>query len=345
MGNSMSCAGKYNGQDFGAPRADGKDGLGRQALDQQLISTRLIESALGVCAVNSDVSSKNSKQREEVDCMIVQMTSSTASTADSDHAVSICQSTASAFGERNSQLRYMEPDQTIIIFDWDDTLCPSTFMRRHNSSTRGKGMKAPIEEQTQQELEKLVDQVIPLLRAAQAMGKVVLVTNARRPWVDTSCARFIPRLQEYLKGIDIIYAMEYLNDAEATRALTTNTLITSKARAMRAAVGEFYSRYANQSWKNLVSVGDALYEHEAIRQVAEERPGGLIGGPAKKCRTKTIKLIESPTVSGLALELSLVENWLAKVVLYDGDVDMDLAANESQLNKWIEQFGNSGLMA
>eukprot|EP00929_Paragymnodinium_shiwhaense_P108476 TRINITY_DN7478_c0_g2_i2.p1 TRINITY_DN7478_c0_g2~~TRINITY_DN7478_c0_g2_i2.p1 ORF type:complete len:336 (+),score=82.56 TRINITY_DN7478_c0_g2_i2:95-1102(+) len=335
MGGSTSCVGKYNRQDLGAPRADGKDGLGRHVLEQQLVSTRLLESALGVFAVNSDVSSKNSKQREEVHCMMAQLSSNA-----TDDGMVNCRSTASAFGMVNSQLHYMAPDQTIIIFDWDDTLCPSTFMRRHCGSTRGNSMNAPIEQQMQQELDRLVDQVIPLLRAAQAMGKVVLVTNARRPWVDTSCAKYIPRLQEHLKGIDVIYAMEYLSDAEATRALTTNTLVQSKARAMKAAVGDFYSRYANQSWKNLISVGDALYEHEAIRQVAEERPG-----QSKKCRTKTMKLIESPTVSGLALELSLVENWLAKVVLHDGDVDIDLAADENQLNKWISQFGNSGLMA
>lgn len=29
-----------------------------------------------------------------------------------------------------SMLQFAKPDQTIIIFDWDDTLCPSTSLRR-----------------------------------------------------------------------------------------------------------------------------------------------------------------------------------------------------------------------
>lgn len=29
----------------------------------------------------------------------------------------------------DSQLKYADQDQTIILFDWDDTLCPSTFAR------------------------------------------------------------------------------------------------------------------------------------------------------------------------------------------------------------------------
>merc|ERR1719310_1854011 len=136
-------------------------------------------------------------------------------------------------------MRYMEPDQTIIIFDWDDTLCPSSWMRRNaTGSNRGNSVKAlknSMDQETEMELQQLAMQVIPLLRAAQAMGKVVLVTNARRPWVDTSCARFLPQIQQHLKSIDIIYAMEYLSDTNPN-FFTTDTLIESKARAMRAAV-------------------------------------------------------------------------------------------------------------
>merc|ERR1719321_1346353 len=138
-------------------------------------------------------------------------------------------------------------------------------MKRHTAATRGpsaRPLKAPINDEVQRELDMLTDQVIPLLRAAQAMGKVVLVTNARRPWVSTSCARFLPQIQEHLKSIDIVYAMEYLTDNMGPMHLTTDTLIESKARAMRAAISDFYSKYENQSWKNIISVGDALYEHE-----------------------------------------------------------------------------------
>lgn len=188
----------------------------------------------------------------------------------------------------------------------------------------------------------MTSQVVPLLRAAQAMGKVVLVTNARRPWVKTSCSKFIPKLQEHLEGIDIVYAMEFL---EESSPLTTGTLVESKARAMKSAVSEFYSKYAGQSWKNLISIGDALYEHEAIRQVARERPGGIHGGGSKKCRTKTVKLIEAPTIPGMVMQLSLLENWLAKIVLADNDVSIDFAAPEEEIKRCIDEYGNDGLCA
>jgi len=341
MGNSVACAGKFGNElDLtGAPRPDGLERLGRQELAQRQETTRAIEGVLSVCNHDSHVSDKNQKQREDVEDIIMHFgphcSVGKCSSMNSES------STQASVGNVNSQLRFMEPDQTIIIFDWDDTLCPSTFMKRYSQATRGpsaKTLKAPISDDIQTELDTLTDQVIPLLRAAQAMGKVVLVTNARRPWVNTSCGRFIPKLQESLKGIDVVYAMEFLSD---TSYLTTDTLIESKSRAMRSAVSEFYTKYAGQSWKNLISVGDALYEHEAIRQVARDANPGT----TKKCRTKTVKLIESPTISGLVMQLSLLENWLAKIVLKDDDVSLDFAASEPDIKRWIEEYGNDGLCA
>merc|ERR1712050_16295 len=101
---------------------------------------------------------------------------------------------------------------------------------------------------------------------------------------------------------------------------TVGSLTETKARAMKGAVSNFYSRYASQSWKNVISIGDALYEHKAIRQVTCERSS------QKKCRTKTLKLMEAPSISGLTMQLSIVESWLAKLVQEDDDADIDFTA-------------------
>lgn len=34
-----------------------------------------------------------------------------------------------------SQAEYFKPDQTIILFDWDDTLCPSNWIRENRPAT------------------------------------------------------------------------------------------------------------------------------------------------------------------------------------------------------------------
>merc|ERR1719242_2415388 len=87
--------------------------------------------------------------------------------------------------------------------------------------------------------------------------------------------------------------------------------------------------------KNIISIGDALFEHTAIRQVVDERP------MEEKCRTKTIKLLESPTIAGMIVQLSLVKSWMTKIVQVDGDIDIDLSADEDTVNNWVQMFGDA----
>lgn len=233
----------------------------------------------------------------------------------------------------NSQLDYANPDQTIIILDWDDTLCPSTCIRRHAKFDQKGRFAVKLDQKIRAELNMLADQVLQLMRDVQTLGKVVIVTNAKRPWVNISCNNFLPSVKGCLKNVPIIYALELIKEcgSDKSKGLLTET----KARAMKAAVTEFYSRYPRQSWKNIISVGDAEFEHMAIRQVVDKRP------MEEKCRTKTIKLLESPTIAGMVVQLSLVKSWMTKIVQIDGDIDIDLAADEETVNNWVTLFGET----
>lgn len=236
-----------------------------------------------------------------------------------------------------SQLLYADPNQTIIIYDWDDTLCPSTCMRRHLHAKKKGRMGVQLEPGVQAELNMLAEQAVPLLRASMMMGKVVIVTNAKRPWVEVSCNHFLPSVKEVLKDIPVIYALELLEDFNVEGCKEPTSLLTeTKARAMKAAVSAFYSRYPRQSWKNIISIGDALFEHTAIRQVVGDRPQSQ-----KRCRTKTIKLLEGPTVAGMVVQLSIVGSWLSKIIQMDSDVDIDLGADEESIDKWVTLFADT----
>jgi len=244
-------------------------------------------------------------------------------------------------GTRNSfesQMCFADANQTIVIYDWDDTLCPSTCMRRYAHFDKQGRLAVNMDRETRSELNMLADQVIPLMRLSQSMGKVVIVTNAKRPWVDISCSNFLPQLKGCLQNVPVIYALELVKDAVRMDTFDKDNgalLTETKARAMKAAVSQFYSRYPHQSWKNIVSIGDAQFEHTAVRQVVGDRPS------QKRCRTKTIKLLEGPTIAGMVVQLSIVESWLTKIIQIDSDVDIDLSANEETVNNWVLLFGDT----
>jgi len=97
-------------------------------------------------------------------------------------------------------------DGTVVVFDWDDTLLPSTHL-----STMGHGIltDAPFGDTLQAELNTLEDQVINLLKLAiDKVGahRVTIITNAEQGWVELSAQKFIPGVLPILEECHVISA-------------------------------------------------------------------------------------------------------------------------------------------
>eukprot|EP00405_Crypthecodinium_cohnii_P031742 CAMPEP_0206525372 /NCGR_PEP_ID=MMETSP0324_2-20121206/68696_1 /ASSEMBLY_ACC=CAM_ASM_000836 /TAXON_ID=2866 /ORGANISM="Crypthecodinium cohnii, Strain Seligo" /LENGTH=236 /DNA_ID=CAMNT_0054020029 /DNA_START=27 /DNA_END=737 /DNA_ORIENTATION=+ len=82
-------------------------------------------------------------------------------------------------------------------------------------------------------------------------------------------------------------------------------------------INKFYSRYHHQSWKNVLSIGDSVFERDAVRKVAQMRPS-----PDKQCRTKTLKMYDDPDITELILQVKIVHEILAMAVQFDGPLDI-----------------------
>jgi len=237
-----------------------------------------------------------------------------------------------------SQKEYYFPNQTLIVFDWDDTLCPSHWIRANRPALQFFS-PAPNDPKYQKPLAEVADIVCNILAAAAEMGQIVIVTNAQVNWVQTSCRNFLPAvwpmLQKYNCGI--VYARAKFEVDPATpvprhRQFEYNSNANCpqkwKEDAFRGEIGKFYSRYGGQSWKNIISVGDQVCEHDACRIVVSQRPGDL---RKRKCRVKTVKLLEDPSIEDLVAQLHVVHSWLRGIVMYDGDLDVDLGEDDDTI--------------
>jgi len=231
----------------------------------------------------------------------------------SDHRLSLdltplsCKST-------DSTAEFHKPNQTIIIFDWDDTLCPSTTcMRSHGLNVLG----APPEGMVAQQLEDLSHEVCSLLEQAATLAeKVVVVTNAEEGWVDLSCKAWLPYLKDTLTNCEVASA----------RSMWEPRGIASpagwKARAFEDVIDRFYSQYKHQSWKNIISIGDAPHEREALSRVVRWAPSGQ----GKRCRSKSVKFVLRPSIVQLIREIQLLRESLKEIVWHDDDLDLHFSA-------------------
>eukprot|EP00746_Dinoflagellata_sp_MGD_P131312 gnl/MRDRNA2_/MRDRNA2_65103_c0_seq3.p1 gnl/MRDRNA2_/MRDRNA2_65103_c0~~gnl/MRDRNA2_/MRDRNA2_65103_c0_seq3.p1 ORF type:complete len:351 (+),score=58.72 gnl/MRDRNA2_/MRDRNA2_65103_c0_seq3:105-1055(+) len=255
-----------------------------------------------------------------------------------------------------SQVEFAQPDQTVILFDWDDTLCPSHWIRE-NRPTLSYFMEAPNEDRFIVPLNDLQKKVEALLKLALELGKVIIVTNAVAPWVHMSCKNFLPGLLPLVEKIPVIYArsaFEMMNlnspkvpqgkampgmyDANGHDKLSkvNGLLATQQAEAASPQhwkevafdqeISGFYSRYSHQSWKNVISIGDAIFERNALHRVVLHRSNST-----KKCRTKTAKLLDDPSIEELIAQVSVLQGCLAMMVEHDGNLDIEIDEQDLDL--------------
>ena len=181
--------------------------------------------------------------------------------------------------------------QTLIIFDWDDTLLPTTWIQ-------SQGLMDPtttLTEEVQQILAPISESVLAVLRQAQMHGFVIIVTNAAVGWVEHSCGRFLPACQELIDMIPIV-------SARSSYELHTESQLHWKMAAFRAEVGQA---------TNVLSIGDSDYERQAAATLV------TMGRTVK-----SLKLEEKPSPDKLKSQLIMIVKLLDGLVLHTANMDI-----------------------
>lgn len=272
---------------------------------------------------------------------------------------------------RNSQESFSQKHQTVLVFDWDDTLFPSTYIRGDlrlslRMPLRLQNISEDKRSKVRDNLSMCTQRVEQLLKLACSMGKVVLLTLARQPWVTDSCAYFYPGIGELIKALDIkiVYAqqgnhVDYNKLAMMSDDDTEAYWSKMKGEAIGKEVQAFYSQYEGQSWKNVISIGDSDFERLGTIHATEEymrrqgiaisRPGspsrkaagdrselvshssaalgtGVVRGQHYRVRTKCFKLVDQPTVNELLVQLDMLIQWLPLMVRLDNSFDVEFGS-------------------
>jgi len=170
--------------------------------------------------------------------------------------------------------------QTVIIFDWDDTLLCTSYLNQHD----GDSGPSPA---TQQHLQAIESKAKELLQLAIRLGHTFIITNAMEGWVEYSAAKWVPALLPLLEKVEIISARSRYE------ALYPNDVRQWKIHAFRDLQRELDLPIIT----NLNSIGDANYEMEATQIMGKEFSEALV---------KTIKLRENPSPIELLKQLELV---------------------------------------
>ncbi|KAA8498496.1 hypothetical protein FVE85_6081 [Porphyridium purpureum] len=200
--------------------------------------------------------------------------------------------------------------QNVIVFDWDDTIMPTSFLAVHGLHSENVDVPVPIPAPIQEELRRLDDLAVALLECAMTLGRTIIITNAESGWVEMSGARFLPRVSAFLtkKSVPVISAR---TNYEALSPTNPNDW---KVNAFHH---EIQMRFGFLAELNILSVGDGISERVAAHTLVGMMPSSLV---------KTVKFVERPNLCTLQRELHLMTSTLHDLFQHAASFDINLVS-------------------
>jgi hypothetical protein len=205
------------------------------------------------------------------------------------------------------------PSDTLIVFDWDDTLlCTSAINHEAWSPAQLRQLEQAGED---------------VLRASMALGETIIITNGVETWVQNSGGRYLPGLMPTLNEMMVLsararYEEHFPGDPFAW-----------KKHAFRELLAERQERLGYEDTRlNLVVIGDSQAEIDASRHATKH-----CGGRAPLL--KTIKFKECPTVQELLGQLRRLAQDLDEFVqerrtVHRGMQQRELPEHLDHLSNW-----------
>lgn len=172
---------------------------------------------------------------------------------------------------------------SLIIFDWDDTLLPTSFLTPNGNFTEDIHLSSSDFEK----MKEIENNISIILKESIEKGNVYIITNAGINWVQFSANLFYPKISELLKKVKIISAR-----GEYEKTYPGN-LRQWKIQAFLNLLKDVNNTLVT----NIICVGDSLFEIEA---------GRILASKFKEAFIKTIKFRESPKLDELLNQLKLV---------------------------------------
>ena len=179
---------------------------------------------------------------------------------------------------------------SLIIFDWDDTLLPTTFLTQGGAYNENM----ILTDSEKKKIEKLEKSALNLLNISISKGDVYIITNAGLGWVEFSAKKYYPKIYEILPKIKIISARcqwenVFPNDTKKWKIQTFLSL---------------QKELDTKLVTNIICLGDSLYEMEA---------GRILANCFTEAFVKTIKFKEGPKLEELNKQLILVNNQFTSI--------------------------------
>lgn len=185
----------------------------------------------------------------------------------------------------------------LIILDWDDTLFPTSWTTKNNFDFANDYNTNDII-LTFSQLDTVMS--ILLLKLTKN-NRVIIVTNATKKWVMMS-KKIIPNSYKFIIGNIPIFSARDLYSS------STNIMPSDWKKCVFVDIME----KSNRSFENILSVGDAEYEIDALSNLHKKY----------KIKGKTLRFVKNPNYKQIIEQLEMLTETIDKIMESKGLVDL-----------------------
>lgn len=190
-------------------------------------------------------------------------------------------------------------NNTLIIFDWDDTLFPTSWLL-----TNGIKLDNLLDRRKYTVYFKELDSALAkLLYKSISIGKVLIITNARTDWILLS-KRILPEsskiIDTYIKIISARELYQHVYDMTEWKKRTFMHNIYN------------YIRWSEQ----IISIGDAEYEYNALIS--------LRNYVSPTHYLKTVRFVKTPSFDTIIDQLNVITKSLPEIRGQQSHLDLKI---------------------
>ena len=204
--------------------------------------------------------------------------------------------------------------QNVLIFDWDDTLLPSTFVVRH------RGCPGGLTAEARADLALTGLSVARLLERACVVGAVSIITNADEGWVESSAAKYMPAVVPLLRSGAVRVFSARRAFEQRWPALPHLWKEAAFQQHLAASFEAQTRRYgAAHACRNVVSLGDSTDERYALWNALQK--GSAAFG-------KSVKFVPHCLPAQLRQQHAYLLKCFDSLLQYDGHLDLMLTTDD-----------------
>jgi hypothetical protein len=228
--------------------------------------------------------------------------------------------------------------RSVIVFDWDDTLFPTSHIFEHCAETWQQLCNEAMQPgfvvrraTCSMGIWLCLQTAASLLREAASLGEVCVVTMAAPGWVEACCNTLMPELLEVMKKlrIEVIYARETMPGQDGPESAEEFFSFSQvcRRRAMERTLRQM-SRQASRQlrslvhWRSVLTIGRCYSERLALQELLKRDDIADLALHLRHCNCKAVKLTEQPQLTILLKQLRILVTCISKVLRHAGDLDI-----------------------